>query len=101
MFGWLIEAFFNLILTLVLTLLQIILLPINLAISALIPNVDFSAITNFFNAINQFIGWAVDLSMLYPATVVLLYAIYLIRPSTWVIQKIKWAWAWLQRIKFW
>ncbi len=105
MIGALLSGFFNLILTLLATVLQVILLPVN----SLFNNVFPSLTQNINNVVNGFsqamsqIGWVLSLIPQPVKTSILLIftievSIIVIMKSTRLTAKL---WKLLQKIKFW
>ena len=105
MIGRLITMFFNFLLTIIMTIIQLIMLPVNLLFNAVFP--DFTAqINNITTAITQVISWLAWPIDILPAPVraVLLFiftlelVLLVVLRSTYLIGK---AWAILQKVKFW
>lgn len=101
----LIMAFFNTLLTLVMTLVQLICLPLNLIFEGLFP--DFSSyiskIQEALDFIFESIGWAINLIPPFARTTFLFIftvelAMLAVMKSTHATAK---AWNLLQKIKFW
>lgn len=105
MIGDLISAFFNFLLTIIMTIIQIICLPLNALFTGIFP--DFaewlSHINNAFAWMFDGIGWALDIIPPFTKGVLLLIfgielSMLTILKSTHLTAK---AWAILQKLKFW
>lgn len=105
MIGALLSGFFNLILSLVATILQIILLPVNALFNGVFPDLTLSindVVSGFSTAMSQ-LGWVLSLIPQPVKTTLLLIftielAIIVIMKSTRLTAKL---WKLLQKIKFW
>lgn len=105
MIGSLLSGLFNLILELVATVIQIVVLPLNLAVTALLPDVSQS-ITNTLSGFTQLfthLGWAINIL---PETFIdILLVILGIRLAVYIIgnntMRLVRVWNLLQKIKFW
>lgn len=97
-----INAIMTGIMNLIIGLVSVLLKPIDLAISTLLPDLStaFGAIGGFFNYVNQGLGWAISASCLSSETlslIVLYFTFKLTAPMTFYL--IKLALSWYNRIK--
>ena len=105
MIGDLISSFFNFLLTIIMTIIQIICLPLNALFNGLFPDFSewFSHINDAFSFMFDGIGWALDIIPPFAKGVLLfIFGIELsmlaILKSTHLTSK---AWEILQKLKFW
>lgn len=97
-----INAILNGILNLIISLVNVLLAPIDLAIEALLPDLNsaFNAIGSFFSYISQGLGWAISSSCLSSETlslIVLYFTFKLTAPMGFYL--IKLALSWYNRLK--
>lgn len=97
-----INAILTGIMNLIISLVSVILAPVDLLISTLLPDLSnaFSAIGGFFNYVSQGLGWAISSSCLSSETlslIVLYFTFKLTAPMAFYM--IKLALSWYNRIK--
>jgi len=105
MIGKLISAFFNFLLTMIMSIIQVIMLPLNAIFNGVFPNFSdkLTSIDNALTSAFSNVSWAI--SIIPPVVADTLLFIFTIELSLLVIMKSTHltakAWTVLQKLKFW
>lgn len=105
MIGALLSGLFNLILTMLATILQVVLLPINALFTGIFPdlNTEITNVVSGFSKALEGLGWAISLiPPVIKTTLLLIFtieiALFVVLKSTKMTAKL---WKLLQKIKLW
>lgn len=97
-----IEAIVNGIMSLIITLVNVILSPIDLLISQFLPNLNsaLNGISSFLNLASKYLGWCVDASYLSNETISLIVLFYTFKLTVpYLVSTIKLAVKWYNSLK--